>query len=106
MKLRLIVLAAFVPAFCAFGELTESEQNRLASALGVIEAKLGTNYAAHSNFGILLGDAAAKERVLGDGSRIAQTIPIYERVARALTNVMAQAASTNTGTGRVTVDLQ
>ncbi len=106
MRTRLAILIAFALAVRALAELTESEQNRLASALGVIEAKLGTNYAAHSNFGILLGDAAAKERVLGDGSRIAQTIPIYERVARALTNVMAQAASTNTGTGRVTVDLQ
>ncbi len=106
MRPFFVVLAAFASAFCAFGELTESEQNRLAAALGVIEARLGTNYAAHSSFGILLGDAAAKERVLGDGSRIAQTIPIYERVARALTNVMAQAASTNTGTGRVTVNLK
>jgi len=95
MKLHLIAPLAFASAFCAFGELTESEQNRLAAALGVIEARLGTNYAAHSNFGILLGDAAAKERVLGDGARIPQTIPIYERIARALTNSMAKGAVTN-----------
>lgn len=86
MRTRLAILIAFALAVRALAELTPEEENRLASALAVIEQHLGTNYMRHSNFGILLLDAASKEAVLGDGQRIPQTIPIYERIARTLTN--------------------
>ncbi len=95
--MRIAAIVFLFAASVAFSELTESEQNRLAAALAVIEPRLGTNYAAHSNFGILLGDARAKENEIGGGERIALTIPIYERVAHALTNSMRRATITNGG---------
>jgi hypothetical protein len=76
--------------------LTEAERARLVKALAVIEAR-GTNIMPHSNLGVLLGDAAYKEREIGDGRRIPSTIPIYERVARTLTNAIGQGSGTNAG---------
>lgn len=77
-------------------ELGADERARLAKAIAVIEAK-GTNIMPHSNLGILLSDASYKERELGDGRRLPSTVPIYERVARTLTNVAGQGIATNAG---------
>ncbi len=97
MRVALIVSAALL-ALRAMGEemmvpdLTDDERARLVKSLAVIEAK-GTNIMPHSNLGILLSDASHKERDLG--GRAASTIPIYERVARALTNAAGQGTVTN-----------
>jgi len=90
-----LVILLTLAALPAGAELTPQEEARLASALAVIEARLGTNYAPHSNFGILLGDARAKENELAAGGRIALTIPLYERVASALLRTNAMGAGTN-----------
>lgn len=74
--------------------LGADERARLAKAIAVIEAK-GTNIMPHSNLGILLSDASHKERDIG--GRAASTIPIYERVARTLTNAAGQGSATNGG---------
>lgn len=76
--------------------LTVEERARLVKALAVIEAR-GTNIMPHSNLGVLLGDAAYKEREIGDGRRIPSTVPIYERVAAALAPTNSAVTVTNAG---------
>lgn len=99
MRAVLLVSAALL-VLRALGEdmmvpaLRDDERARLARSLAVIEAK-GTNIMPHSNLGILLSDASHKERDIG--GRAASTIPIYERVARTLTNSAVQGGATNAG---------
>ncbi len=99
MKAALLGIATLL-VLRAMGEemmvpvLSDDERTRLVKSLAVIEAR-GTNIMPHSNIGILLSDALHKERDLG--GRAASTIPIYERVARTLTNAAGQGMHTNAG---------
>lgn len=63
--------------------LSDTETNRLVAALAVIAPAM-TGIMDRSNLGILLEDAACKDAAAGGRCRSA--IPLYERVARALTN--------------------
>lgn len=70
--------------------LTLTESNRLAAALAAIEPH-ATNIMPHSNLGILLDDATAKDTLAG--GCCPTTVPLYERVARALTNACIHPAT-------------
>lgn len=94
-----LIAGWMLPGACMLraGEgMTEAERARLVKALAVIEAR-GTNIMPHSNLGVLLGDAAYKEREIGDGRRIPSTVPIYERVAAALARTNSAVTVTNSG---------
>lgn len=99
MRAALLGFASLLAIHAIGGEmmvpdLSTDERARLARAIAVIEAR-GTNIMPHSNLGILLSDASFKERDIG--GRAASTIPIYERVARTLTNAAGQGGATNAG---------